>query len=114
MTMKLRSIQRAGRRSSLRLEMEFWEALDEIASRQCMTLGRLLDVIDREEIDPRGPRGFTARIRVFCVRYYRTRQHLTGPDGKPAEPALWALLRGAPPTGGDPGGAGPNGSPTIN
>lgn len=64
-------IDRLGRhrRVSLRLEHEFWDALDEIA----MERGVTRSAIVREIFDQERDYNFTSVMRVFVLRHYRQR-----------------------------------------
>jgi predicted DNA-binding ribbon-helix-helix protein len=57
----------AGHRTSVRLEPEIWEALQDILQREEKTLNQLVTEIDHARIAS----SLTAAIRVFVVRYYR-------------------------------------------
>jgi predicted DNA-binding ribbon-helix-helix protein len=65
---QVRNIKLAGRRTSLRLESEFWDALDEIVEREGSSLSALCEKI-------RGRRtaaNLTAAVRLFVLRYFRS------------------------------------------
>jgi len=55
-------------RTSMRLEPEFWDALDEICRRENVSLGLLIRRIDQRR--DRGSR--TSAVRVFVLLYFRT------------------------------------------
>jgi predicted DNA-binding ribbon-helix-helix protein len=58
-----------GRRTSLRLEPEMWDALQEIATREGV---RVSDVVSRIDRHPRqSGSGLPARVRVFVLGYFR-------------------------------------------
>ena len=57
----------AGHRTSVRLEPIMWEALQDIARQQQMTIHDLVTGIDRE----RTASSLTAAIRVYIVDFYR-------------------------------------------
>ena len=62
-----RNIIAARGRSSMRLEPEIWDALQEICRREGVALG---DLVKRVEGD--GPEGGrTSAIRVFAFQYFR-------------------------------------------
>jgi predicted DNA-binding ribbon-helix-helix protein len=64
-----RNVTVNGRRTSLRLEPEMWDALEEVAKREGV---RVSDVVSRIDRDLRGPgSGLTARVRVFVLGYFR-------------------------------------------
>ena len=56
-----------GRRTSVRLEPAMWDALQDIARRQQVTVHDLVTRIDRT----RTTSGLTAAIRVYIVNFYR-------------------------------------------
>nr|WP_283949745.1 ribbon-helix-helix domain-containing protein [Limobrevibacterium gyesilva] len=54
-------------RTSMRLEPELWDALEEICRRECLTLGELV-----KRIEQRGhPGGRTSAVRVQVLAYFR-------------------------------------------
>jgi predicted DNA-binding ribbon-helix-helix protein len=55
------------RRTSIRLEGEMWTAVDELCTREGMTIHELCSLIDKF----RGANSLTAALRVFLVIYYR-------------------------------------------
>jgi predicted DNA-binding ribbon-helix-helix protein len=61
-----------GRRTSLRLEPEMWEALAEIAQREGVSVSQVISRIDREVRQGAWQgAGLTARVRVFVLGYFR-------------------------------------------
>ena len=54
-------------RTSLRLEPEIWEALDEICAREGLTFHQLCTLVD----DYRRGNSRTSAVRVFTVTYFR-------------------------------------------
>lgn len=62
-----RNVTVNGRRTSMRLEREMWEALREICRREDMTVHELCSLID----DRRGLSSLTAATRVFILMYFR-------------------------------------------
>lgn len=64
---QVRNVKLAGRRTSLRLEPEFWDALDEIVVRERSSLNALCERIKGR----RGAANLTAAVRLFVLRYYR-------------------------------------------
>ncbi len=66
-TIKKRSVVVAGHATSLSLESEFWNALQEIARRRGISLNRLVATIDAEH---RGNLSSTLRVFVLdCCRH---------------------------------------------
>lgn len=62
-----RNVKIKGRRTSVRLEVPMWEALDDICRREEKTLNEICaDVSQR-----RREGGFTSALRVFILNYYR-------------------------------------------
>ncbi len=66
-TLSNRNVTVNGRRTSMRLEQEMWEALREICRREDMTVHELCSLID----DRRGLSSLTAATRVFILMYFR-------------------------------------------
>lgn len=62
-----RNVTVGGRRTSMRLEPQMWDALESIAQGEGMTLNSLCTQIDlrRREV------GLTSATRVFIISYYR-------------------------------------------
>ena len=56
------------RRISIRLDQPTWQALQEIAARECVTVHELCTAINAEK--PRGL-NLTTAIRIAVLRYYR-------------------------------------------
>jgi predicted DNA-binding ribbon-helix-helix protein len=65
---QVRNIKLAGRRTSLRLEPEFWDALDEIVARERSTLSALCERIKGR----RAAANLTAAVRLYVLRYFRS------------------------------------------
>jgi predicted DNA-binding ribbon-helix-helix protein len=67
-----RNVTVNGRRTSIRLEPEMWDALEEIAKRENVRASDVVSRIDREVRSGafRGS-GLTARVRVFVLGYFR-------------------------------------------
>lgn len=62
-----RNVTVNGRRTSLRLEPEMWDALEEMAKREGVRISDLIGAIDRQH----NARGLTARVRVAILGYFR-------------------------------------------
>ena len=62
----LRSVNVGTGRTTVRLEPEFWAALEDMARRQGVTLARLIQDTD-------GPDGRTGALRVRALVYFRDR-----------------------------------------
>ena len=81
-----RSIFPAGRKTSVSLEDEFWNAMKKIASERYMTLSELVGDIDAQ----RQHGNLSSTLRVFVLEYYR---------GKAAEkPGDEMLVQQSPPS----------------
>lgn len=66
-TLISRNITLADRRTSIRLEPEMWDALNEICAREGRSLHDICTQIDRD----RTQSGLTAGVRVFVLNYFR-------------------------------------------
>ncbi|CAO3418145.1 ribbon-helix-helix domain-containing protein [Azospirillum doebereinerae] len=62
-----RNIRVNGRRTSLRMEQDIWDAVDDVARRRCLSVTELVSEIDSQ----RGNAGLTAELRVYVLCYYR-------------------------------------------
>ncbi|HYM01558.1 MAG TPA: ribbon-helix-helix domain-containing protein [Stellaceae bacterium] len=62
-----RNITVAGRRTSIRLEPQMWDALHQICRREAATLNEIVTEIERR----RAASSLTAAIRVFVLSYFR-------------------------------------------
>ena len=81
----IRNVVVAGHRTSVRLEPVMWEALQDIARQQQLTIHDLVTRIDRE----RTASSLTAAIRVYIVDFYRA----AAPHPEPAETLTAPRLR---------------------
>jgi predicted DNA-binding ribbon-helix-helix protein len=88
-----RSVRLGGYSTSIRLEVTFWEILDEIAAQQDMTTPRFLSVLYDEVLELHGEvSNFASLLRVSCTRFMESRDEtlksaqaeLAAPAGKPA------------------------------
>jgi predicted DNA-binding ribbon-helix-helix protein len=66
--MKKRSISIKGHRTSIRLEAEFWTALDAAAASRRISLPLLIERIDAERMVAKPPPGLASALRVFALR----------------------------------------------
>lgn len=62
-----RNVTVAGRRTSLRMEPEMWDALQEVSQREKVSLHDLCTSVSKK----RGLHSMTAAIRVFLLNYFR-------------------------------------------
>src|SRR5207248_11718115 len=65
----IRNIVVRGKRTSVRLEPEMWEALQEIVQMQGLTINQLVTQLNRRRSDS----SLTSTIRVYIVEFYRSR-----------------------------------------
>ncbi len=61
-TVKKRSVEIAGHRTSLSLEQAFWRALKRIAARDGVSINRLIERIDRERAG-----NLSSAVRVYVL-----------------------------------------------
>ncbi len=87
-----RSIRLDGHATSIRLEVAFWNILDEVASRQGMTTPRFLSTLYDEVLELHGSiANFSSLLRVACVLYLKHPEVFAGlPAARPS-----ALAQGA-------------------
>ena len=83
----LRNVRVNGRRTSVRLEREMWDALGEICARE----GSSVDQVCAHVADSNGEGGFTSGLRVFIVEYFRGSERHANPG-----PGAEELMRLAP------------------
>ena len=70
--MKKKSISLFGHNTSILLEEDFWQALQDIAQRQETTVRKIISDLDLPTTDaPNKARNLASRIRVYCLNYYR-------------------------------------------
>ena len=62
-----RNVHVNGRRTSVRLEREMWDALGEICARE----GSSVNQVCAQVADTNAEGGFTSGLRVFIVKYFR-------------------------------------------
>jgi len=63
-----RSITVNGRKTSVSLEDEFWDALNEIAARRRQSVGELVSLFVRQN----RPANLSSAIRIFVVEHFRS------------------------------------------
>lgn len=67
-TLVIRNVTVLGKRTSLRMEPEMWDALGDVAARESHNIHDICTkIVERKP----GPASLTAAIRVFLVNYYR-------------------------------------------
>ena len=75
-----RSLRIDGHSTSIRLEMAFWDTLEEIASKEDMSLAKFLTKLHSEVLDHRGEvHNFASLLRCSCL-IYRSRAAAVVPD----------------------------------
>lgn len=62
-----RNVTISGHRTSIRLQREMWDAIEEICRREKITLHQLCSRI----AESKASRSLTSEVRVFVVSYYR-------------------------------------------
>ncbi len=71
-----RSLRIAGHATSIRLEMAFWDTLEEIAAQEGMSLGKFVTTLYNEVLEHHGDvRNFASLLRCSCL-IYRARKSL--------------------------------------
>ena len=75
-----RSLRIGGHCTSIRLEMSFWDTLDEIATKEEMSLPKLLTTLHNEVLDDHGKvNNFASLLRCSCL-IYRSRSPTVVPE----------------------------------
>ncbi len=65
-----RSLRIGGHCTSIRLEMSFWDTLEEIAAKEDMSLGKFLTRLHNEVLDHHGEvNNFASLLRCSCLIY---------------------------------------------
>lgn len=67
--MKKHSITIDGHKTSLSLETEFWEVLQEIARTRGMPLNHLVSEIDQDRLNEDALGGLSSALRVYVLKY---------------------------------------------
>jgi predicted DNA-binding ribbon-helix-helix protein len=67
-TLTSRNVTVSGHRTSMRLEPDMWDALEEICRREALTIHEVCTLIDGR----RHRSSLTAAMRVFILHYFRT------------------------------------------
>jgi predicted DNA-binding ribbon-helix-helix protein len=77
-----RSLRIGGHCTSIRLEMAFWDTLEEMAARESMSLGKFLTTLYTEVLDHHGEvNNFASLLRCSCL-IYRSRSMVAVPEFK--------------------------------
>ena len=65
-----RSLRMGGHCTSIRLEMSFWDTLEEIAAKEGMSLAKFLTTLHDEVLDHHGEvKNFASLLRCSCLIY---------------------------------------------
>ncbi|MCA8908335.1 MAG: ribbon-helix-helix domain-containing protein [Rhodospirillaceae bacterium] len=83
-TLLSRNITVDGHRTSIRLEPEMWEALDEICRREALSIHDFCSLVDQQ----RCASSLTAAVRVALLTYFREASKGRALDLMPRTPAL--------------------------
>jgi predicted DNA-binding ribbon-helix-helix protein len=74
-----RNVTVNGRRTTMRLEPFIWDALEDIAKRECKTISKLISSIETHHIGKYGKcENLTSAVRVSVAVYYRQAATETG------------------------------------
>jgi predicted DNA-binding ribbon-helix-helix protein len=74
-----RSLRIGGHCTSIRLEMSFWDTLEEIAAKENLSLAKFLTTLHNEVLDHHGEvRNFASLLRCSCL-IYRSRSAVAVP-----------------------------------
>ena len=85
-----RSLRIGGHCTSIRLEMSFWDTLEEIAAKEAMSLAKFLTKLHDEVLDHTGEvANFASLLRCSCL-IYRARRADAPPHFADAPPRLVA------------------------
>ncbi|WP_454021222.1 ribbon-helix-helix domain-containing protein [Azospirillum sp. Marseille-Q6669] len=68
---KLKNVCVAGKRTSMRLEPAFWDALTEIAQREGLTVGALCTRL-AERVEALDTNSLSSAVRVYVMEYFRS------------------------------------------
>jgi predicted DNA-binding ribbon-helix-helix protein len=75
-----RSLRISGHCTSIRLELAFWDTLEEIAAQQGMSLPKFVTTLYHEVLDHHGEvKNFASLLRCSCL-IYRARSAATMPE----------------------------------
>jgi len=72
-----RTLTVSGRRTRVRLEPEFWQALDDIGRRETLSVSDLVTFVRRRDLK----RPMTATLRLFITTYFRSIAEQSGNSG---------------------------------
>jgi predicted DNA-binding ribbon-helix-helix protein len=83
MAVKKRCIRIAGRKTSISLEIEFWDALLDLARDRSEPLYKVVATVNADKTEP----NLTSALRVFILREYKERAKIVGNSGASPQPA---------------------------
>lgn len=66
-----RNVFTGGHRTSIRMEPEFWTALEELCHRQNITCADFITQIDQQRGSRNEPEARTSAVKVSILQYYR-------------------------------------------
>ncbi len=58
-------------RTSVRLELDFWQGIKDITRQRAITIHQLMREVDENRDDP----NLTSAIRIYVLNYYRSRAY---------------------------------------
>lgn len=70
-TLESRNVTVGNKRTSMRLEPQMWNAIEEIAVREGVTINNLCTQIDERRTNLASTIGLTSATRVFIIAYFR-------------------------------------------
>lgn len=83
-----RSLRIGGHCTSIRLELSFWDTLEEIAAKENMSLGKFLTTLHNEVLDHHGEvKNFASLLRCSCL-IYRAKSVAVLPEFSGTAPAI--------------------------
>ena len=83
-----RSLRMGGHSTSIRLEMSFWDTLEEIAAKEGMSLAKFLTTLHDEVLDHHGEvKNFASLLRCSCL-IYRAKSAVVVPEFRGSVPAI--------------------------
>ena len=83
-----RSLRMGGHSTSIRLEMSFWDTLEEIAAKEGMSLAKFLTTLHDEVLDHHGEvKNFASLLRCSCL-IYRAKSAVVVPEFRGNAPAM--------------------------
>lgn len=88
-----RNLKIRGRRTSLRMEADMWDALYDVSQRRGMTPSALVSEIEEQ----RGDSSTTGALRVYVLRFYREALHEVTVASRPRRPRTASVKRPAQP-----------------